>query len=58
MSSIYNSYYKMWQFFLGFSGGLYLGTYYECKPFIYKIEEFITQQCPRKKDGEEDEKDN
>ena len=41
----------MWQFFLGFSSGLYLGTYYECKPFIAKIEEFVTQQCPRKKDA-------
>ncbi len=48
----------MWQFFLGFSSGLYLGTYYECKPFMSKIEDFIKQQCPRKKDSEEDEKDN
>jgi hypothetical protein len=45
----------MWQFFLGFSSGLYLGTYYECKPFMSKLEYYIKEQCPRKKDGEEKE---
>ena len=42
----------MWQFFLGFSTGIYVGTYYDCKPFMSKIEDFVKQQCPPKKKDE------
>ncbi len=42
----------MWQFFLGFSTGIYIGTYYDCKPIIGKLEFFIRQQCPPRKPGD------
>ena len=39
----------MWQFFLGFGTGIYVGTYYDCKPFMNKIGDYIKDQCPPKK---------
>lgn len=40
----------MWKFFLGLTSGIYIGTYYDCKPTINKIEEFIKLNIPNKKD--------
>ena len=43
----------MWKFFLGLTSGIYIGTYYDCKPTIKKIEEFIKLNIPNKKDKQE-----
>lgn len=40
----------MWQFFLGFSTGIYVGTYYNCKPCLEKISKWVENHIPRKKD--------
>ena len=45
----------MWQFFLGFGAGIYVGTYYNCKPIISQIESFVKQKCPPKKDEEKED---
>lgn len=34
----------MWHFLFGFSAGVYVGTYYECKPTIEKITKWIESQ--------------
>jgi len=39
----------MWQFALGFSLGVYVGTYYECKPTVDKILEKLKESVPVKK---------
>ncbi len=40
----------MWQFILGFGTGVYIGTHYDCKPVIGKIEDFFKSQCPPRKE--------
>ena len=39
----------MFQFFLGFVSGIYIGTHYECKPFINKMVDFLKNYFPEKK---------
>ena len=49
----------MWQFLCGFGTGVYVGTYYNCKPVIeyvrIKMKEIIPEDMPKpeKKDNEE-----
>lgn len=40
----------MWQFLFGFTSGLYVGTYYDCKPILTKVQNFIKENSPDKKD--------
>ena len=44
----------MWQFFLGFSAGVYVGTYYDCKPMIKRTADCIKNWKP---DEREDNRD-
>ena len=41
----------MWQFLCGFGGGVYVGTYYNCKPVIdyirVKVKEIIPEDMPK-----------
>ena len=37
----------MWQFFLGFGTGIYIGTNYDCKPTVKFISECIKQNIPK-----------
>ena len=39
----------MYRFLLGFSLGVYIGTYYDCKPIINHLEEEIRKVIPREK---------
>ena len=39
----------MYQFFIGFAAGIYVGTLYNCKPTIEKISEFVSDNMPEKK---------
>jgi len=38
----------MWRLLLGFGSGVYVGTYYNCKPVIEKIAEYIKNNLPKK----------
>ena len=40
----------MWQFLCGCVSGIYIGTYYDCKPAIAYIQEVVQKQIPKKKD--------
>jgi len=44
----------MWQFILGCASGVYIGTYYDCKPTINIMNEYLKKQfpdhLPKKKD--------
>ena len=42
----------MWQFVAGFSIGVYVGTYYECKPTLEYIRKCIAEQIPNKRESE------
>ncbi len=39
----------MWQFIMGFASGLYVGSYYECKPTIQYIVKIIKDNAPKEK---------
>lgn len=39
----------MWRFILGFGTGVYVGSYYECKPVIVKIQKYIKDNMPKQK---------
>jgi hypothetical protein len=43
----------MWQVLCGFGAGVYVGTYFECKPTILKIISFAKSSIPEKKDGDD-----
>lgn len=47
----------MWQFLCGFGAGVYIGTYFECKPTIEQIVSFAKTKIPEKKDESEDAKE-
>ena len=47
----------MWQFFFGFGAGVYIGTYFECKPTIEQIVSFAKTKIPEKKDEIKDAKE-
>ena len=40
----------MWQFICGFCGGIYVGTYFECKPTLEKVVHFVNTSLPDNKD--------
>ena len=40
----------MWQMMVGFAAGVYVGTYYNCKPTIIMIQEMVKERLPEKKD--------
>lgn len=44
----------MWQFFTGFSVGVYVGTYYDCKPILLYVYDTIKSNLPEKKNNTED----
>lgn len=48
----------MWQFICGFCGGIYVGTYFECKPTLEKVVAFVKTSIPDKKDEEDKKKKN
>jgi hypothetical protein len=39
----------MWQFLAGFASGVYVGTYYNCKPIICEIEKKVRDYMPNEK---------
>ena len=39
----------MWQFLAGFASGIYVGTYYNCKPIIHEIEKKVKEYMPDEK---------
>ena len=39
----------MWQIMVGFSIGVYVGTYYNCKPILNEITQNIQKYIPEKK---------
>lgn len=39
----------MWKFLVGFASGVYVGTYYNCKPLIIELEKKIKDIIPDKK---------
>lgn len=43
----------MWQFLAGFSVGIYVGTYYECKPALEYLRKVIIEQAPKKRETED-----
>ena len=43
----------MWQFVAGFSIGIYVGTYYDCKPAIEFVFEQLKTNMPEKRGNEE-----
>ena len=50
----------MWQFLCGFGTGVYVGTYYNCKPVIeyvrLKVKEIIPEDMPKPEKKSEEEK--
>ena len=40
----------MWKFVVGFGVGVYVGTYYECKPMISKITKMAQENTPSQKE--------
>ena len=40
----------MWQFLLGLSAGVYIGTHYDCKPVIKNATDYVQKIIPKKKD--------
>ena len=41
----------MWQFLVGFCGGVYLATYYDCKPTIEFVGSTVKEHWPKKKEN-------
>jgi hypothetical protein len=39
----------MWKLVIGFASGVYIGTYYDCKPIIEKLQKKLTEIQPPKK---------
>ena len=40
----------MWKLIVGFVSGVYVGTYYNCKPTISTIQSFVQKNIPEKID--------
>lgn len=45
----------MWQFVAGFSIGVYVGTYYDCKPALEFVFEQLKTNIPEKRGNERNE---
>lgn len=39
----------MLRILLGFVGGVYIGTYYDCKPAVEKVSEYLKNNLPESK---------
>lgn len=39
----------MYRFLLGFAAGVYVGTWYDCKPMLEKVTKFIEDNSPKSK---------
>ena len=39
----------MWQVMIGFAAGIYVGTYYECKPTILVLKNLVKDKMPEEK---------
>jgi len=39
----------MYKFLLGFGAGIWVGTYYDCKPIIKTVKEEIQKYIPKEK---------
>lgn len=39
----------MWQYLISFSAGVYVGTYFNCKPTIDTVSKYIKDNLPEKK---------
>jgi len=39
----------MYKFVLGFVIGVYVGTHYNCKPTLERIEQFLRDNAPKEK---------
>lgn len=46
----------MWQFLLGFGAGVYVGTKYDCRPCMKKVESHFVEFFPKKDDSDKEEK--
>ena len=42
--------YCMYRYLIGFSLGIWVGTYYDCKPIIKKVKEEVIKNLPKEKD--------
>lgn len=40
----------MWEFLCGFSAGIYVGTYYNCKPCIKFIVQFVKDHISKEEE--------
>lgn len=43
----------MYQFLLGFAVGVYVGTVYDCKPFVDRAHEFVKEHAPKEQEPKE-----
>jgi len=41
---------SMWKYLVGFGVGVYVGTYYDCRPYIKKAIDFAKEHVPKEKD--------
>ena len=48
----------MFRVFIGFVSGVYVGTYYNCKPLIEKMRECFKNNFPEEKEKKEEKVDN
>jgi hypothetical protein len=42
--------YCMYRYLIGFSLGIWVGTYYNCKPIINKVKDEVIKNLPKEKD--------
>lgn len=47
----------MWQFITGFGFGIYIGTYYDCKPALEFVRKTIKENMPEKKADDDQSND-
>ena len=39
----------MWQILTGFAAGIYVGTYYDCKPTILLVHQMVKDKFPKER---------
>jgi len=39
----------MWQILTGFAAGVYVGTYYDCKPTILLVQQMVKDKFPKER---------
>ena len=47
----------MWLLLTGFAAGIYVGTYYDCKPTIILVRQMIKDKFPEERKFGKDKKD-